>query len=186
MRRDPGLTLIIAYKLTKGGLWLVLALVVLVGMRLGFEDDLLALAEHLRHHAHAWSLSFARLVVSAASRRGLWTIVVALVADGSVSLVEGWALVRGRWWAPWLVVGATSTLLPFEVVALARHPEAVRAALLAANLAIVFYLARQAMREHRTRVAERAAQPATGNPLSERRLHEDHPGVAARHDERVR
>jgi uncharacterized membrane protein (DUF2068 family) len=149
VRREPGLVLIIGYKLVKGGVWLVLALVILVFMRLGLEDDLLGLAEHLRHHAHVWSLMLARLVVSAASRRGLWTIVVALIADGCVSLVEGWSLLHGRWWGPWLVVVATGTLLPLEVWSIVRHPHVVRAAVLVANAAIVFYLARKAMRERR-------------------------------------
>jgi uncharacterized membrane protein (DUF2068 family) len=154
VRRDPALVLIIGYKLVKAGVWLVLAVVILVLMQMGLADHLLGLAEHLRHHAHAWSLFFARLVVSAASQRGLWTIVVALIADGCVSLVEGWALLHGRWWGPWLVVVATGTLLPFEVVAFVRHPHAVRAAIFAVNAAIVLYLARKAIRERRARAAE--------------------------------
>ena len=150
MRRDTGLSLIIGYKLVKGGLWLTLAVVILVLMHMGLEDRLLGLADELHHHAHAWSLMFAQLIVRAATKRGLWTIVVALVADGIVTLIEGWALLRGRWWGPWLVVVATSTLLPFEVVALVRHLHLVRVAILAVNVAIVVYLARTALRERRS------------------------------------
>jgi uncharacterized membrane protein (DUF2068 family) len=153
VRRDPGLVVITTYKLVKGCLWLTLSVVIMVLMDMGLEDRLLGLADHLRHHAHAWSLAFAQLVVSAASRRGLWTIVVALIADGSFSLVEGWALLHGRWWGPWLVVAATGALLPFEVVALARHPHLIRVVLFGVNAAIVWYLARKAMREHRERQA---------------------------------
>lgn len=149
MRREAALNLIIAYKLVKGGLWLVLAFVLVVGMHTGLEDDLIWLADRLRHHARAWSLAFATLVVHAASRRGLWTITVALVADGCVSLIEGWALVHDAWWGPWLVVVATSSLLPFEVAALARHVHPVRVGILVLNVAIVVYLARKAMREQR-------------------------------------
>jgi uncharacterized membrane protein (DUF2068 family) len=149
VRRDGALWLIIGYKLVKGALWFVFAAVILVGVRLGLEERLLGLAEHLRHHARAWSLELARLIVSAASRRGLWTIAVALIADGSVSLLEGWALLHGRWWGPWLVVVATGSLLPFELVALAHRPHVVRAVLLVLNLVIVVYLARKAMSERR-------------------------------------
>src|SRR5271165_7259254 len=102
MRRERALSLIIAYKIGKGGLWLVFAAVILVAMQMGLGQGLLGFATVLRHHSQAWSLELADLVVRAASRRGLWTITVALVADGAFSLLEGWALVHGHWWGPWL------------------------------------------------------------------------------------
>jgi uncharacterized membrane protein (DUF2068 family) len=96
-------------------------------------------------------LRLADLVVEASSRRALKTIVVALLADGSLTLVEGWALFHGHWWGPWLVVVATGALLPLEVVSLVRHPRIVRLLLLLVNVAIVVYLARTALRERRER-----------------------------------
>lgn len=159
MQRERGLVLITGYKLVKGGLWLVLALVLVVLERMGLEARLLGFADALRHHAHAWSLEFAKLVLRAASPRGVRTIMVALVADGTVSLLEGWALLHGHWWGPWLVVVATGSLLPFEVVAFVEHPHAIRAALFAANVAIVIYLARTAMRERREKRSKQASLP---------------------------
>jgi uncharacterized membrane protein (DUF2068 family) len=162
VRRERGLVVIIAYKLAKGGLWLCLAVGVLVSMGAGAGDELLGWAEHLRHHSRAWSVTLADLLVRAATRRGLWTLVVAFAADGALTLVEGWALLRGRWWGPWLVVVATGSLLPFEVVALARHPHASRALLLAVNAIIVWYLARKALRDHRARLAQGAPEERSG------------------------
>jgi uncharacterized membrane protein (DUF2068 family) len=149
VRRERVLVLIIAYKFAKGGLWLVLALAILVAMRMGLGDRMRGLAEHLQHHAHAWSLRLAEVVTRAATRRGLLTVTVALVADGIFSLIEGWALLHGRWWGPWLVVVATSSFLPLEIAALVRHPHAVRFALFAVNVAIVAYLARKALADRR-------------------------------------
>jgi len=151
VRRERGLVVIIAYKLTKGALWLIFAAVLVTTMRLGIGDRMLGFAAHLRHHSGAWSLDLANLVVRAASRKGLWTITVALVADGVLTLIEGWALLHGHWWGPWLVVVATGSLLPFEVFAFLRHPHAVRAAIFLTNLAIVAYLARKAMRDREIR-----------------------------------
>jgi uncharacterized membrane protein (DUF2068 family) len=151
VQRERGLTLIIAYKLVKGGLWLIFAAIILVMMQMGLGDRLLGLAHHLRLHAHAWSLMLADLAVRASSRRALWTITVALIADGVLTLIEGWSLLHGRWWGPWLVVVATGSLLPFEIIALVRHPHVVRAVLFVVNIAIVVYLARKAAREHRLR-----------------------------------
>ena len=167
MRRERGLVLIIAYKLVKGGLWLVLAAVILVMMHMGLDDRLLGLATQLRHHAHAWSLHLADLVVRASSRRALWTIVVALLADGALTLVEGWALVHGHWWGPWLVVVATGSLLPFEILALVRHPHVVRALVFVVNIAIVVYLARTALREARVKRFERRDRGSAPTPRGE-------------------
>lgn len=147
MKRERGLVVIIGYKLGKGVLWLVFAITLLVLMHLGLSDRLLGIAAHLRLHARVWSLRLAELMVTAATRRGLWTIIVALVADGSFSLVEGWALQTGKTWGKWLVVVSTGALLPLEVAAFAKHPHAVRGALFVVNVVIVIYLARKALEE---------------------------------------
>lgn len=151
MQRERGVLLIIAYKFGKAALWLVLAAVIAVMTGMGLGADLLGLADHLRHHAGAWSLELADLVTRAATRRGLWTVVVALVADALMSMLEGWALWHGHWWGPWLVVVSTGSLLPFEVVAFLRRPHLVRASLFVLNVMIVAYLARKALRERAAR-----------------------------------
>jgi uncharacterized membrane protein (DUF2068 family) len=168
MQRERALVVIITYKFVKGGLWLALALGMVIAMRLGLGEHLLGVADQLQHHAHAWSLQLAKLLVRAATRRGLWIIVVALVADGISSLIEGWALFHGRWWGPWLVVATTASLLPFEVVALVRHPHVVRAVLFVLNIVIVVYLARKAMRDHREAEEVKRLGPSvreSGSPL---------------------
>src|SRR5258706_16204310 len=112
VKRDRGVTLIIAYKIGKGVLWLAFAVTIAVMQQLGLGGRMVAFAEELQHHAHAWSVGLAQLLMKASSHRALWTICVALVADGLVGFVEAWALIHGHWWGPWLVVVATSVLLP--------------------------------------------------------------------------
>jgi len=159
VERERGVVVIITYKLVKGGLWFVLAATIVVMMQLGLGDHLLGFARHLRLHAHPWSLALADLAVKASSRRSLWKITFALVADGSLTLLEGWALLRGHWWGPWLVVAATGSLLPVEVAALLHRPHAIRGVILIVNLAIVVYLTRKAIREHRERKLKRLGPP---------------------------
>ena len=149
MQREGGLKIIIAYKLGKGGLWVALGLLGAVLTHLGLGDHLLGLADHLRHHSRAWSVWLARLLTSASTGHRLWAVVVALLADGALSLVEGWALLRGHWWGPWLVVAASGSLLPLELVELVRKPHLGRAILLLVNLVIVIYLVRKARSERR-------------------------------------
>ncbi len=65
-----------------------------------------------------------------------------------MSAFEGWALHRRFRWAPWVVVVAGSTLIPFEIVELARRARPSRVAILVVNLVIIGYLAARARREH--------------------------------------
>lgn len=153
MKRERGLVLIIAYKLIKGILWLVLAIVLLVMTRMGLSERLGGVAEHLQHHSQAWAIELGELITRASTPRGIATLIVALLADGTLTLVEGWALIHGHWWGPWLVVVATGSLLPFEVVAFVRHPHVGRAIVFVVNVAIVVYLARKAMRERHERAS---------------------------------
>jgi uncharacterized membrane protein (DUF2068 family) len=147
MRRERGVVLIITYKVGKAAIFAVFAVVLAVLTYMGLGHRLLAFADDLRHHTGAWSLALAELVTRAATGRTLWTVVLALGADATMSLFEGWALWRGHAWGPWLVVVSTGSLLPFEIVALARHPHPVRAAVLAVNAAIVIYLVRKVRRD---------------------------------------
>ncbi len=149
--RERGVVVIIAYKLVKGALWMIFASALVVSIHLGLADRVVGISEVLRLHARPWSLEAAKLVLRASTLHALWTLTLALYADGALTLVEGWALFHGKWWGPWLVVVATGSLLPFEVHALARHPHAVRAILLLINLLIVVYLARVASLHARPR-----------------------------------
>jgi len=173
VRRDRGVVLIILYKGIKGSLWLVLATVIAALVHLDLADRVAGTAEVLRLHARPWSIELAKLLLRASSRHALWVLVTALYADGSLTLVEGWALYHGRWWGPWLVVAATGALLPLEVVSLFRHPHFVRAVLLLVNAAIVVYLARVASRHARAIVTRPAppdrasAPPPRGTPTPE-------------------
>jgi uncharacterized membrane protein (DUF2068 family) len=164
VQRERGVVVIITYKLVKGCLWLVFAATILVMTQMGLGDRLMGLAAELRLHAHPWSLRLANYVVQASSRRALTTITVALVADGSLTLVEGWALLHGHWWGPWLVIAATGSLLPLEVYSLVRHPHAIRAVVLLVNLAIVAYLVRTALRERRVRRLEPPDRESAASP----------------------
>ena len=116
----------------------------------GFGPPLRAVAARIHAHAtSAWSIGLANLLVSAATRKHLWVLVVALAVDGAYSGFEGWALHRRFSWAPWIVVLSTAIFLPFEVTALVERVSAGRLLLLAANVAIALYLGGRALRERR-------------------------------------
>ena len=139
-----GERLIVGYKLAKAVVELLLcALLVSLGSA-GVADGVRATAAMFRHHAvEVWSIELSERLVNVATARHVEVVALALLLDGLFSLFEGWALHRRYRWSRWLVVGATSSLLPFEVVSLFRHLRPGRAVLLFVNLLIVAYLLRR-------------------------------------------
>jgi hypothetical protein len=73
-------------------------------------------------------------------------LAIALVGlDALSTSLEGLGLHFRQRWAAWLVVVATSFLVPFEVWGLIHKHTAVRAVILVINLAIVAYLVRRVL-----------------------------------------
>jgi uncharacterized membrane protein (DUF2068 family) len=60
--------------------------------------------------------------------------------DGVSTAVEGFLLLQGRPWGEWVVVAALAVLIPFEALALARHPSGFKLLVLSVNALIVAYL----------------------------------------------
>jgi uncharacterized membrane protein (DUF2068 family) len=148
---DVAIRALVTYKLAKAGVQLVLA-AVLVGVVLtGHADALQSLAELLRHNlSQAWALRAAASLMHLATPRHVELTAVALFLDAVLSGVEGWALHTRRWWAEWLVVVASGSLLPYELFELTRHLRVGRVVIFVVNLGIVVYLARRARRRGRT------------------------------------
>jgi uncharacterized membrane protein (DUF2068 family) len=145
-RGDPALRWIVGYKLVKAAAEIVIGLLLLLGSAQVIHE-LRELAASVRAHATAaWSIALAEWLVRAETGRNLAIVGAASLFDGAFSLVEGWALHRGFRWGRWLVIVATSGLLPFELVALLRHVTVGRLALLLANVLIVLVLLRRRAR----------------------------------------
>src|SRR5207237_8713598 len=113
------------------------------------------------HAAGAWARRAATIIVRTGTSGHVQLAAAVAIGDAALSALEGLALRAGRWWAPWLVVIATGALIPVEVWELIRKPGPVRGVILVLNWAILIYLLRIALREHRARVAaERERQVA--------------------------
>ena len=124
----------------------------LVALETGAEALSATLAQVLLDHfARAWALQLATLIVAAGTTVHIRIAAVAAFADSGLSVIEGLALRAGRWWAPWLVVIATGSLLPWEALEVARHPQWGRILILVINLGVVVYLLRGVIEEHRHR-----------------------------------
>jgi DNA-binding transcriptional LysR family regulator/uncharacterized membrane protein (DUF2068 family) len=137
--KDPpiGIRLIVAYKLVRGFVALLIALALGSASLWGGEAVLRDLADRLlAHFTQAWAIDLAHLLVRGSSTRALHIGTVAFAVDGLFVWFEAWTLRRQFRWSRWLVVAATASLLPFETYHLYRGFHAGRLILLLANLAV--------------------------------------------------
>jgi uncharacterized membrane protein (DUF2068 family) len=158
---ETALRAVIAYKFIKGGLQLLLAVVLVVALALGFGGDLGGWAHAFRNHAtRAYAVMVGRALERATTPKGLHITLAALLVDGIVTTVEGWALHHRHWWGPWLVVGVTGALLPFELYELFHHFRWIRVLVLVVNAAVVAFLVVHARAQARG-LGARTEPPAT-------------------------
>jgi uncharacterized membrane protein (DUF2068 family) len=142
--RDLGVRLIVAYKAAKAivevAVGTALFLLAVSGEIATLQDATRQLETHV---ASRWSLLAARELSTVLTEHAVHLLAIGLLLDGVLSAVEGWSLWRGYRWGAWLVVLATATPLPLEVMEIARTHRASRVALALVNVAVVTYLARR-------------------------------------------
>lgn len=144
-----GVRLIVAYKLAKAALELVVG-IVLVALPRSVTNELHAIAGALREHAvAAWSLLLSDRLLGLATQKHVILVGAASVFDAVVSFVEGWSLHRRYRWSRWLIVVATGSLLPFEIASLVKHFTIVRALVFVLNVWVVAYLVRHRLSDAR-------------------------------------
>ncbi|MDR3622812.1 MAG: DUF2127 domain-containing protein [Paludisphaera borealis] len=78
---------------------------------------------------------------------------------GTLHMVEGFGLVRGKNWGAFLTIIATSSLIPLEVFEISRKPSAVRILVLIVNAALAAYLIHYEVRHRRNAGPTPPAQP---------------------------
>lgn len=148
--KSRGVRFIATYKAAKGVLLIVLVCIIAAGLN---ERRLTALQEYIVHwHENltaAWSNKLAVWLEANLVRSRLRIAMAALGADAVLSGVEAWALYKEKPWGEWLVVIATSGLVPFEIYEIFHKLTVTRVAVLMLNLAVVGYLARRQLTRSR-------------------------------------
>lgn len=150
--QPAGVRLIVVYKFAKALLQLTLAatltIVIVRGGAARLHEFALAL---FRHGVSVWSLWASKLLLAVATEHRLELAALALALDAILSSIEGYSLARGYTWGPWLVVVATGSLVPWEIVEVVRTLHFGRVVVLAINLCIVVYLTSAIRRRHARR-----------------------------------
>ncbi len=138
--RDPGLVAIAVFKLFKGGTLIALGL---GAFRLLNPVTVHRLVNWLLHFSLTTGQRFidrAIDLLSKLTRGHAAALGLGAILYGSLFMVEGIGLWKGKRWAEYLTVIATSTLIPFEVYELTRRLTMVRVSALVVNVVAVIYL----------------------------------------------
>ena len=138
--RDAGLLAIAVFKLFKGIMLIALGL---GAFRLLNPVTVHRLTDWLLHFSLTTGQRFVDKAIDLLSKltRGhAAALGLGAIAYGSLFTVEGVGLWKGRRWAEYLTVIATSTLIPFEVYELTKRLTMVRVSALVVNVAAVIYL----------------------------------------------
>lgn len=137
-KSHAALRAIAAFKLVKALGLLVVAAVSFDLVRSAELDAFAGWVERLPIHHHFLSQLLDKLLEL--GPRKFIAIGIAACVYASLFLVEGWGLWRGKRWAEYLTVIATTSLIPFELFEIVRHTTPLKIGALALNVAIVFYL----------------------------------------------
>jgi len=142
------LRVIAVFKLVKALFFVALG----VGLLSFYQPAVLAslyhLADELPYRVEQHALRQAIAFLSGLSPSRIQLLATATFLYASLFIVEGAGLWRGRYWAEWLTVIATSSLIPFEIFELARHPTWNKVFVILANVAILAYLVWRVRREY--------------------------------------
>ncbi len=127
-------------------------IVVGLGLLSFYEPSFLArlyrLADEMPYRVEQHMLRQAIGFLSGLSPSRIQLLATATFLYASLFVVEGVGLWRGRYWAEWLTVIATSSLIPFEIYELTVHPSWNKVLVIALNIVILAYLVWRVRREY--------------------------------------
>ena len=141
-KRAPTLYVIIAIKLLKGLLFVVLAIVAYTLSDNDLPAEFRGLLHHLRlNPERKFFADLAVQVGKLTEAKVLWAAAGTLCYS-LFSLVEGVGLIFRVSWAGWLAIGESAFFIPIEIHELVKNPVLPVFLVLALNVVIVWYLFR--------------------------------------------
>jgi uncharacterized membrane protein (DUF2068 family) len=135
MRGDPGLALIIAWKVAKATTLALAGVLLLLSLGRGVDRLVSGIGQAL--HVAPDQLS------EWLTKRNLGASAVGLLGVSAFNVVEALGLHYRKRWAAWLTIVATASLVPLEIYRIALRPGPLRIGVLLVNAVIVWYLVRR-------------------------------------------
>ena len=139
-RRAPTLYAIIAIKLVKGLLFVLLAVVAYTLSDNDLPAEFRNLLHFLRVNPERKFFADLGLQIGKLTEANVLWVAAATLFYSLFSLVEGVGLIARISWACWLAIGESAFFIPIEVYELIRKPSWTVLVILGINVVIVWYL----------------------------------------------
>ena len=141
-RVDFGLRLIIVWKAIKSIVMYGLGIVAFALVHSDIQALALDLVEWLGIDAGRPTVARALAKLAGLTPHRISLIGIGMILYATLMAVEAWGLHRRYLWADRLTIVVTSSLIPFEIYELVKHPSIGKVIALVVNIAIVLYLLR--------------------------------------------
>lgn len=135
-----GLRAVALFEAAKGAAVLLAGFGVLFVVDHGSVAALDALVGHLHLNPAKHAPRIFLELLGDTSNRDLQGLAAGALAYAALRLTEAFGLWHGRAWAAWIAIASGLVYVPFEIAGLAHGANALKVALLVANLAIVAYM----------------------------------------------
>ena len=165
--RDRFVQAIAVFKFLKTILFLLAALGALGLMQQGVADEAREWASDLAFTTGQRLVPRVIALVTGLSRSKIGALGLVALFYAALFATEGVGLWRERRWAEYLTVIATSSLIPFEIWEVFRHPTTSRFAIFSVNVAVVVYLIYRLRRPRRDTTGATPVPNATRAPEPE-------------------
>jgi uncharacterized membrane protein (DUF2068 family) len=146
---SAGVRLIAAFKLFKGLLLLAVGVGVVKLLHKDMALEVERWIDMLRVDPHNHLIHHFLEKVSNVNPKKLKELSAGTFFYAGMLLTEGTGLLRGKRWAEYFTIVATSSFIPLEIYELHRRMDLASAALLLINIAVVIYLAFELARNRR-------------------------------------
>lgn len=164
-RSRRGLLLIGLLKLLKGLALLVAGIGVLSLLHRDAAETVRHWIEYIRIDPRDHWIDHLLGKVAGVSPRTLRHLGIGTLLYAAVFCTEGAGLLLGKHWAEYMTAGVTTSFLPIELYELIVHPSAVKAIVIALNVAVVVYLVLEIRKEramHQSAPRGPESKPAPG------------------------
>jgi uncharacterized membrane protein (DUF2068 family) len=139
-QRAPTLYAIIGFKLLKGALLLVAAMVFYNMAGLDLQQEFARLIQQANLDAESKMLSDVAAWLNGVTAANVRMFATGTVLYSAFSFVEGIGLIFRATWAGWMAIGESAFFIPLEIYHIWNRFTATLAVVLALNILIVWYL----------------------------------------------
>jgi uncharacterized membrane protein (DUF2068 family) len=155
-----GLRTVATFEALKGIAVVALSIILLSLLHRDLDTVVDHLTEWLRLNPDSRIADWLYALAERTTGKHIWIAAAIGFVYSAGRFIESYGLWHEREWAEWFAVIAGAVYLPYEIYALMRHANWIKAGVLLGNIGVVFYIVWILLESRRDRARERAAAKA--------------------------